>query len=38
MSQAENRQTVLEMGDDGIQAIAGMLTVARPCLRKLTNV
>jgi len=38
MSQAANRQTDLEMGDGGIQAIAGMLTVAHPSLRKFTNV
>ena len=38
MSQAANRQTDLEVGDGGIQAIAGILAISRPCLCELTNV
>jgi len=38
MFQAANRQTDLEVGDSGIQAIAGILALARPCLCKFTNV
>jgi hypothetical protein len=38
MSQAANRQTDLEMGDSGIQAIAGISAVVRPCLCKFTDV
>ena len=34
-----DRQTLrLEVGDGGIQAIAGILALARPCLCKFTNV